>query len=113
VYWLIRAIHNRVARHPQGYLWEAVLTTTRRGNSELRPTSGKFPQRTARLTLRCTSVRLRSPRARASRRSLSEVEVFATHAIEDKPPHSVEPLEWMLRSSVLTTSIDEVLKRLA
>ncbi|MDN7153047.1 IS4 family transposase [Paraburkholderia sp. WS6] len=50
---------------------------------------------------------------RASRRSLPEVDVFAIHAIEDNPPHGVEPLEWMLLSSVPTTSLDEVLERLA
>lgn len=84
--WLIRATHNRVARHPQGYLWETVLATTPVGHIELRvPTRGKLPQRIARLTLRCTSVRLQSPRSRASRRSLPEVDVFAIHAIEDSP----------------------------
>jgi hypothetical protein len=102
--WLIRAVHNRVACHPEGYLWEAVLATTPRGNTELR---------TARLTLRCASVRLRPPRARARRRSLPEVDVFAIHAIEDNPPHGVEPVEWMLLSSVPTSSLDEVLERLA
>ena len=112
--WLIRAVHNRVARHPQGYLWEAVLATLPLGHTELRvPARGTLPQRTARLTLRCASVRLHSPRARASRRSLPEIDVFAIHAIEDNPPHGVEPLEWMLLSSVPTTSLDEVLERLA
>jgi hypothetical protein len=111
--WLIRAVHNSVARHPQGYLWKAVLATTPRGNTELRvPARGKVPQRTARLTLRCATVRLRSPRVQASRRSLPEVDVFAMPAIEDTPPYGVEPLEWMLLSSVPTTSLDEVLERL-
>ncbi|MDR3381892.1 hypothetical protein [Cupriavidus basilensis] len=39
--------------------------------------------------------------------------VFATHAIEDTPPGGVEPIEWMLLSSVATTTLDDVLERLA
>lgn len=53
--WLIRAVHNRVARHPQGYLWEAVLATLPLGHTELQvPARGTLPQRTARLT--CNSL---------------------------------------------------------
>ncbi|SEF12485.1 Transposase DDE domain-containing protein [Burkholderia sp. WP9] len=110
--WLIRAAHNRRARHPQGYLWEAVLATAPLGKTQLCvPARSNLPQRTARLTLRCSTVRLRPPKARASR--LPEVDIFAIHAIEDNPPRGVEPLEWMLLSSVPTTSLDEVLERLA
>jgi hypothetical protein len=57
------------------------------------------------------AVRLRPPKARASQ--LGELDAFAIHAIEEAPPHGTEPLEWMLLSSVPTTSLDEVLERLA
>ena len=110
--WLIRAARNRCVRHPQEYLWETVQATAPLGNTDLLvPTSGNMPQRTARLTLRCSAVRLRPPRARASR--LTEIDVFAVHAIEDAPPDGVETLEWMLLSSVPTTTLEEVLERLA
>lgn len=110
--WLIRAARNRCVRHPQEYLWETVQATAPLGNTELLiPARGNTPQRTARLTLRCAAVRLRPPRARASR--LTEIDVFAIHAIEDAPPDGVEPLEWMLLSSVPTTTLEEVLERLA
>lgn len=110
--WLIRAARNRCVRHPQEYLWETVQATAPLGNTDLLiPARGNTPQRTARLTLRCAAVRLRPPRARASR--LTEIDVFAIHAIEDAPPDGVEPLEWMLLSSVPTTTLEEVLERLA
>ena len=110
--WLIRAARNRCVRHPQEYLWETVQATAPLGNTDLLvPSRGNMPQRTARLTLRCSAVRLRPPRARASR--LTEIDVFAVHAIEDAPPDGVEPLEWMLLSSVPTTTLEEVLERLA
>ncbi|SOE46594.1 Transposase Tn5 dimerisation domain-containing protein [Burkholderia sp. OK233] len=110
--WLIRASWNRRARHPDGYLWEAVEATRPLGRTDLLvPARRNAPQRTARLTLRCATVRLRPPKARASR--LKEVDVFAIHAIETSPPCGVEPLEWMLLSSVPTTTLEEVLERLA
>lgn len=109
--WLVRAAHNRCVRHTQEYLWETVRACAPLGNTELLvPARGSVPQRTARLTLRCTKVRLRPPQARANR--LPEIDVFAIHAIEDAPAHGIEPLEWMLLSSVPTTTLDEVLERL-
>jgi hypothetical protein len=75
------------------------------------PARGSMPQRTVRLTVRCVAVRLRPPKERASR--LGELDAFAIQAIEEAPPHGTEPLEWMLLSSVPTTSLDDVLERLA
>jgi hypothetical protein len=110
--WLIRATCNRRVRHPEEYLWDTVLATAPVGNTEfLVPARGKMPPRIARLTLRCTAVRLRPPKVRASR--LKEVDVFAIHAIEEAPPEGVEAIEWMLLSSVPTTTFDEVLERLS
>jgi hypothetical protein len=38
--------------------------------------------------------------------------VFAIHAIEDEPPAGIEPIEWMLLSSVPTHSPEQALERL-
>ncbi|MFP4894002.1 IS4 family transposase [Paraburkholderia sp. EG304] len=109
--WLVRAASNRCVRHSQEHLWETVQACAPLGSTDLLvPARGSMPQRTARLTLRCAAVRLRPPRARASH--LNELDVFAIHAIEQAPPHGVEPLEWMLLSSVPTTTLEEVLERL-
>ena len=110
--WLVRAAWNRRAHHPQGYLWETVLDMPIAGHTELQiPTRGARAQRTARLALRYTCVRLRPPQARASQ--LPELDVFAIHVIENDPPAGVEPLEWMLLSSVPTHSPEQALERLA
>jgi hypothetical protein len=110
--WLIRAAHNRRVRHPAQHLWESVQATAPLGRTDLLvPARGSMPQRTARLTLRCAAVRLRPPKGRASH--LGELDACAIHAIEEAPPHGTEPLEWMLLSSVPTTSLDDVLERLA
>ncbi len=110
--WLIRAARNRCVRHPAQYLWESVQAMAPLGHTDLLvPARGGMPQRTAHLTLRCAAVRLRPPAGRASH--LGEIDAFAIHAIEEAPPQDTEPLEWMLLSSVPTTSLDEVLERLA
>ncbi|WP_295493743.1 IS4 family transposase [uncultured Ralstonia sp.] len=110
--WLIRAAYNRRTRHAEGYLWETVLACPVMGHSDLLVSAKHgLPERTARLTLRCVTVQLRPPAKRASR--LPEVEVFAIHATEDNAPPGIEPLEWMLLTSVPTTTLDEALERLA
>jgi len=110
--WLVRAAWNRRTRHPQGYLWETVLAAPVAGHTELQiPGNGTRLQRTARLTLRYASVRLRPPQARASR--LPELDLFAVHVIEEQPPTGTQPLEWMLLSSVPTHSPQDALERLS
>lgn len=110
--WLVRAAWNRRVRDPQDSLWEAMLDTPAAGHTELLiPARSAHIQRTARLTLRYAPVRLRPPKARANQ--LPELDVFAIHVIEDEPPTGVEPLEWMLLSSVPTHSPEQALERLA
>ncbi|WP_263596977.1 IS4 family transposase [Pandoraea sputorum] len=108
--WLVRAAWNRCACHPQRYLWQTVLDTPAAGQTELQvPARGTRPQRTARLTLRYACVRLRPPQTRTR---LPELDVFAVHVIEDEPPANIEPIEWMLLTSVPTHSPAQALERL-
>jgi hypothetical protein len=67
--------------------------------------------RTARLKLRYAPVRLQPPKARASH--LPELDVLAIHVIEEDAPAGVQPLEWMLLSSVPTDSAEQALERLS
>jgi hypothetical protein len=111
VHWLVRAAWNRRAQHPQRNLWQAVLSTPAVGHIDLPvPVKGTRAQRTARLTLRYAPAHLQPPKARASQ--LPGLDVFAIHAIEDEPPAGIEPIEWMLLSSVPTHSPEQALERL-
>jgi hypothetical protein len=112
VEWLVRACVNRCVEHPEAYLWETVQATAPLGKSQvIVPQRGNSPQRIACLTLRSAPVQLVPPKRHASH--LPKIEVFAIQALEESPPEGVEPLEWMLLSSVPTTRLDEVLERLA
>jgi hypothetical protein len=112
--WLVRASRNRGVAHPQKYLWETLAAAPVLGDTELLvpARSGKTPARTARLTVRCMPVKLRPPRARRSEK-LPDVEVFVIHALETDAAEGIEPIEWMLLSSVPTHTREEALERLA
>lgn len=111
--WLVRASWNRSVDHPEKYLWEAMATAPLVGQTELQiPGSGRTMARTARLRLRCAQVRLRPPRYRRCK-GVSDVEVFVIHALEAAVPEGLEPLEWMLLTSVPTHTHEEALERLA
>jgi len=111
--WLVCAGWNRSVAHPEKYLWEAIAATPELGQTELQiPGSGNTIARTARLTLRCAPVRLRPPRYRR-RKGLPYIEVFVIHALEAEVPEGLEPLEWMLLTSVPTSTREQALERLA
>jgi hypothetical protein len=110
--WLVRAAWNRRVEHPEKYLWDAVEAAPALGQTTLQvPGSGKTPARSAQLTLRCLPVQLRPPRSRPGKGA--NVEVFVIHALETDAPEGVDPLEWMLLTSVPTHTHEQVLERLA
>lgn len=111
--WLVRAAWNRGVDHPEKYLWETVAAAPVLGQTELHvPASGGRQARSARLAVRCVPVQLRAPRSRSAE-GLPSLEVFAIHALETEPPQGVEPLEWMLLSSLPTQTLEEALERLS
>jgi len=111
--WLVRAAWNRGVDHPEKYLWETVAAAPVLGETVLHvPRSGARQARSARLALRCVPVQLRPPRSRGAE-DLPSLEVFAIHALEIEPPQGVEPLEWMLLSSMPTQTLEDVLERLS
>lgn len=110
--WLVRAAWDRGVEHGEGHLWAAVASVPPLGQAELSlPRREGQAARTARLTLRCAPVALKPPRARRGE-GLPAVEVHAVWACEEAAPPGVEPLEWLLLTSVPTHSADEALERL-
>jgi hypothetical protein len=111
--WLVRASWNRLVAHPEKYLWETVMAAPVLGETQLQvPARENRPARTARLEVRCIPVHLRPPRNRR-REKLPGIEVFAIHAFETHVREGVEPLEWLLLTSVPTYTQAQALERLA
>jgi Transposase DNA-binding/Transposase Tn5 dimerisation domain len=111
--WLVRAAWNRRVDHPEKYLWEAMQSIPEMGTMPLRvPARGAVAERTAELAIRCAPVRIRPPRSHKVK-GLAEVEVCVVWAIETMPPAGIEPIEWMLLSSVPTHTVEQALERLS
>ena len=67
--------------------------------------------RNATLAVRWRQVTVRPPKSR-SKETLSTVTVWAVWAIETDPPPGVAPVEWVLLTSLLITTIDAALELL-
>jgi len=100
--WLIRACYDRKLSDG-GNLWSAVRETEVLGTLEFDLTAAEDrPARHVVQTLRAARVELRPP-PRVGKK-LSALEVTAILAKEESPPPGIEPIEWMLLTSLPVTS---------
>ncbi|MFQ5352499.1 MAG: IS4 family transposase, partial [Candidatus Binatia bacterium] len=110
---LVRATADRNVRSigAIGKLWEVVENQELAGAREVNvPRSAKHRARQAYLSVRFCKVELRPPRnGPAGRRPLS---VWAVLAREEHPPRGVEPLEWMLLTTMEVRSFDDAMEML-
>jgi len=91
-------------------LWDEVPSRPLLGGSILHiPARGGRKARTAALELRGGAVQLRPPKRLKGAPSLA---LWAVHALEPNPPQDSEPVEWLLLTTVPTTTFDEALERL-
>lgn len=98
--WIVRAAQDRrVLGGAADKLWASVAATPSLGQVEVevraRP---KRPARLAQVTLRSASLTLQPPPRVGYR--LPEVMINAVLACEEHPPEGVEPLEWLLLTSL-------------
>ena len=97
---LIRASQNRRVEHPNRFLWEAMATGTLAGTRLLDiPKRDGQPARQATVTVRFARLTLRAPKHRA-KEGLAAVRVWAVWAVEEQPPAGLEPVEWLLLTTV-------------
>lgn len=92
------------------YVWsllekQAVLATRKL----LVPAQNDRPSRQAELQVRSAKVTLKAPRRK---RDLPDIELSAVYAVEPNPPEDVEPLEWMLLSTVEINTPADALRQL-
>ena len=108
---LIRASWNRCANTPQHYIWDTVEAQPVATRLTLQvPRRGLQPAREAALALRFCLVPLCPPRHRV-KDGLPEVAIWAVHVCEDTPPAEVEPLEWLLLTTVAVETVPDAIER--
>lgn len=107
---LVRAEHNRRVEDEHGYLWEQMAAQPVAGIKPLRvPRGAQRAARTAQLEVRFGAVELRAPKTRAK---LSNVRLWAVWAREINAPLGVEPVEWMLLTTLAVENFEQASQKL-
>jgi Transposase Tn5 dimerisation domain len=110
---LIRAVWDRCVTAPEHYVWATVAAQPVVEELRLQvPRRGPQPGRAARLALRYGPVTLCPPRHR-KREGLPEGALWAVQVGEIAPPTAVEPIEWLLLTTVAVQTVDDARERVA
>jgi hypothetical protein len=108
---LVRAMHDRCLGEDQGHLWERLARQAVSGIQEVRiPRQGNRPARVARLEVRFAQVSLKPPPRKSKLRDLT---VWAVLARDINPPEGVDPIEWLLLTTMEVTTFEQAVEKLA
>ena len=108
---LVRAEHNRLLADGHGRLWEHMARQPVAGTAVISvPRQGKRVPREARLEVRFGRVKLTPP---SRKLEFNELDISAIVAQEIDCPPGIEPLEWMLLTTVAVENFDEAVEKLS
>lgn len=108
---LVRAEHDRLLADGQGRLWEHMAKQPVAGTEVLSvPRQGKRAPREARLEVRFGRVKLTPP---SRKLEFKELNITAIVAQEIDCPQGIEPLEWMLLTTMAVENFDEAVEKLS
>ena len=108
---LVRAEHNRLLADGQGRLWEHMAKQPVAETAVLSvPRQGKRAPREARLEVRFGRVKLTPP---SRKLEFKELDITAIVAQEIDCRQGIEPLEWMLLTTIAVENFDEAVEKLS
>jgi hypothetical protein len=108
---LVRAEHDRLLADGQGRLWEQVAKEPLAGTEVLSvPRQGTRAPREARLEVRVRKVKLTPP---SRKLEFKELDLTAILAQEIDCPQGVEPLQWMLLTTMAVENFDQAVEKLS
>ncbi len=108
---LVRAAWDRAVVSPQRRLWAYLHSQPAAGQLTIQvPRRPQHAARSAVLQVRFAPVCLKPPRARRGQ-GLPELNVWAVLAQETEPPAGVEPIEWLLLSTLPVTDWAQACER--
>ena len=108
---LIRASWDRCVRAPQRYVWASVEAQPVAGEIVIQvPRRGPQPAREATLSLRYCPLTLSPPRHRKAE-GLPQVTLWAVLVREVEAPDEVEPIEWLLWTTVEVQTVEDAIER--
>jgi len=107
---LVRAEHNRFLADAQGRLWEHMARQPVAGTEVLSvPRQGHRAPREARLAVRFGRVKLTPP---SRKLEYKDLDISAILAQEIDGPEGIEPLQWMLLTTMPIENFDEAVEKL-
>jgi hypothetical protein len=110
---VIRAAWDRCVQSPERYVWATVEAHPVLEHLVLQvPRRGPTPGREATLALRFCPVTLSAPQHR-KREGLPEVSLWAVQVREVDPPEAIEPIEWLLLTTVAVHTVPDAIERVA
>jgi hypothetical protein len=108
---VIRAAWDRCVNAPERVVWATVEAQPVRAQLRLQvPRRGAQPAREATLALRFCPLTLRPPRHRQGE-GLPEVGLWAVQVREGEPPAEVQPIEWLLLTTVAVHTVADAIER--
>jgi len=108
---LVRAERDRLLADGQGHLWEKMSSEAASGIQEMRvPRRKKQPARDSKLEVRFAKVTLKAPQKKAH---MTEITLWAVLAQEVEAPEGIEPLCWMLLTTLEVNTFENATEKLA
>jgi hypothetical protein len=107
---LVRAEQDRLLAEGQGHLWSAVSAEPLAGYQAVRvPRRQSAPARDAHLEVRFAEVTLKPPQGKSQ---YGRLKLWAVLAEEAKPPKGIEPLSWMLLTTLPVQVVGDAIEKL-
>jgi hypothetical protein len=108
---LVRAKYDRHLAQEQGHLWEKLARQAVSGIQEVRiPRHNNYPARVARLEVRFAEVSLKPPPRKLK---MPDLTVWAILAREINSPDDIDPVEWLLVTTMETTTFEQAVEKIA
>ena len=108
---LIRACWDRLVAHPEHWSYMEIQPDTGRLTITV-PRKDKQPSRQAELIVRYAQVTLNPPK-RSTPEILTPITLWSVFVSEERPPEGVEPISWLLLSSLPVNSFEEACERVS
>lgn len=108
---LVRASYNRKVEGEQNKLWEYMSTIEISGIQEIQvPRKKSVPSRKVDLTIRFSKIELKAP-YRKGEGKRNNITIWAVLAREENAPEGIDPVEWMLLTTIPVYTFEEALEK--
>jgi hypothetical protein len=110
---LIRAAQNRRVEHPQKKLWEYMESQEIAGKKKISvPRKKGVLGRKATISIRYAKVYIKAPISNKNIKSTDSIKLWAVYAKEENPPEKVEPISWMLLTTIPVKNLDQAMEKI-